>query len=478
MHASNGILFNHESPIRGETFVTRKITRAVAAIELGPAGEALSRQSRRQARLGPCPRLRRRHVADAAAGRAGRLRARHRRDALGARVRRAAFAEIGRQHRMARQGRRREGGVDAQDRRGAGRGRSALLPADRGRPAARRSDARRARKLGWRHTTQLRRAGARDGRRRPRQLQSSGTNAATTDHAPSERPAALSTLARQARLGRRPSRHGRLGARAAAGGEGCEILTADRAASSTCARQATVERWMSRAAARRRVRRRRARSAASSPTTRRPADFLYDNLAIEANVIHAAHARRRRASCCSSARPASIRSSRRSRSRGERCSTGPLEPTNEWYAIAKIAGIKLCQAYRRQYGCDFISAMPTNLYGPGDNFDLALEPRPAGADPQGARGEGRRRADGHDLGHRHAAARVPACRRSRRRLRLPDAALFRRRRTSMSAPARTSRSASSPRLIVRGRRLQGRASSSTPSKPDGTRKLSRKMRVK
>jgi GDP-L-fucose synthase len=50
--------------------------------------------------------------------------------------------------------------------------------------------------------------------------------------------------------------------------------------------------------------------------------------------------------------------------------TGPLEETNEWYAIAKIAGIKLCQAYRRQYGCNFISAMPTNLYGPGDNFDL------------------------------------------------------------------------------------------------------------
>ena len=50
--------------------------------------------------------------------------------------------------------------------------------------------------------------------------------------------------------------------------------------------------------------------------------------------------------------------------------TGPLEPTNEWYAIAKIAGIKLCQAYRRQYGRDFISAMPTNLYGPHDNFDL------------------------------------------------------------------------------------------------------------
>jgi GDP-L-fucose synthase len=50
--------------------------------------------------------------------------------------------------------------------------------------------------------------------------------------------------------------------------------------------------------------------------------------------------------------------------------TGPLEPTNEWYAVAKIAGIKLCQAYQRQYGCRFIAAMPTNLYGPGDNFDL------------------------------------------------------------------------------------------------------------
>ena len=55
--------------------------------------------------------------------------------------------------------------------------------------------------------------------------------------------------------------------------------------------------------------------------------------------------------------------------REEALLTGPLEPTNEWYAIAKIAGIKLAQAYRRQYGCDFISAMPTNLYGPGDNYD-------------------------------------------------------------------------------------------------------------
>ena len=57
--------------------------------------------------------------------------------------------------------------------------------------------------------------------------------------------------------------------------------------------------------------------------------------------------------------------------------TGPLEETNEWYAIAKIAGIKLCQAYRKQHGCDFISAMPTNLYGPGDNYDLDRHVVPA-----------------------------------------------------------------------------------------------------
>lgn len=101
-----------------------------------------------------------------------------------------------------------------------------------------------------------------------------------------------------------------------------------------------------------------------------PADFLYDNLAIAANVIEAAH----RAnvakllflgSSCIYPREAAQPIAEAA------LLTGPLEPTNEWYAVAKIAGIKLCQAYRRQHGRDFISAMPTNLYGPGDNFDLA-----------------------------------------------------------------------------------------------------------
>ena len=100
-----------------------------------------------------------------------------------------------------------------------------------------------------------------------------------------------------------------------------------------------------------------------------PADFLYDNLAIESNIIQAAH----------------LAGVRKLLFLGSTCIypklapqplkeayllSGPLEPTNEWYAVAKIAGIKLCQAYRRQHGDDFISAMPTNLYGPEDNFDL------------------------------------------------------------------------------------------------------------
>jgi GDP-L-fucose synthase len=100
-----------------------------------------------------------------------------------------------------------------------------------------------------------------------------------------------------------------------------------------------------------------------------PADFLYDNLMIEANVTRAAF----------------VSGVEKMLLLGSSCIypklapqpipeaallTGPLEPTNEWYAIAKIAGIKLAEAHRRQHGCDFISAMPTNLYGPGDNYDL------------------------------------------------------------------------------------------------------------
>lgn len=101
-----------------------------------------------------------------------------------------------------------------------------------------------------------------------------------------------------------------------------------------------------------------------------PADFLYENLMIEANIIDAAHRTGAEklvflgSSCIypKFARQPIAESA---------LLTGELEPTNEWYAIAKIAGIKLCQAYRKQHGADFISAMPTNLYGTGDNYDLA-----------------------------------------------------------------------------------------------------------
>jgi GDP-L-fucose synthase len=101
----------------------------------------------------------------------------------------------------------------------------------------------------------------------------------------------------------------------------------------------------------------------------RPAEFLYDNMMIHATVVHAAHLYDTEkllylGSSCIYPREASqpINESELLK--------GPLEPTNESYAIAKIAGIKLCQGYRSQYGCNFISAMPTNLYGPNDNFDL------------------------------------------------------------------------------------------------------------
>ncbi|HYT69552.1 MAG TPA: GDP-L-fucose synthase [Vicinamibacterales bacterium] len=102
----------------------------------------------------------------------------------------------------------------------------------------------------------------------------------------------------------------------------------------------------------------------------RPAEFIYDNMMIHATVVHAAHLYGAKkllylGSSCIYPRDCAQPMTE------AQLLTGALEPTNEAYAIAKIAGIKLCQAYRRQYGSNFISAMPTNLYGPNDNFDLA-----------------------------------------------------------------------------------------------------------
>ena len=149
--------------------------------------------------------------------------------------------------------------------------------------------------------------------------------------------------------------------------EGCEILTAPRDKVDLRAPD-QIGRWMAEARPQA-VFVAAARVGGIYANDTRPAEFIYDNLIIQANVVEAA----RRidveklmilGSSCIYPRlaPQPIPE--------DALLTGPLEPTNQWYAVAKIAGIKLAQAYRRQYGCDFISVMPTNLYGPGDNFDL------------------------------------------------------------------------------------------------------------
>jgi GDP-L-fucose synthase len=149
--------------------------------------------------------------------------------------------------------------------------------------------------------------------------------------------------------------------------EGCELQIANRRRVDL-RRQQLVEAWLARkrphaiflAAA---------KVGGINANNTRPAEFLYDNLMIAANIINAAPTFGVEkllflGSSCVYPKfaPQPITE--------DALLTGPLEPTNQWYAIAKIAGAQLCQAYRAQYGCDFITAMPTNLYGPGDNFDL------------------------------------------------------------------------------------------------------------
>ncbi len=138
---------------------------------------------------------------------------------------------------------------------------------------------------------------------------------------------------------------------------------------------------------------------------------------------------------------------RRSRSQETELLTGPLEPTNEWYAIAKIAGIKLCQAYRQQYGARLHLGDADEPVRAERQLRPHLEPRAPGADPQVPRRQAEPTTRGRDLGDRVADARVPPRRRPRRRLPVPDGALRRRLATSTSGPASTCRSATSPRLV-------------------------------
>jgi GDP-L-fucose synthase len=147
--------------------------------------------------------------------------------------------------------------------------------------------------------------------------------------------------------------------------EGCEVLAVGREAVDLT-RQAQTEEWLA-AARPQAIFLAAGRVGGIHANDTYPAQFIYENLAIVTNVIHADHKVGVEkllflGSSCIYPREAPQPMAESA------LLTGPLEPTNEWYAVAKIAGIKLCQAYRRQHGCDFIAAMPTNLYGPGDNF--------------------------------------------------------------------------------------------------------------
>ena len=171
---------------------------------------------------------------------------------------------------------------------------------------------------------------------------------------------------RQARFRRRPRRHGRLRDRAAAGARKLRHHHRVAARRSTCGiRRTSTASW-------RRTKPDAVFVAAGKVGGIRanstfPADFIADNLAIALNSIRAAHRHGVKklvylGSSCIYPRLAPQPMA------PEALLTGPLEPTNQWYAVAKIAGIKLCEAYRQQYGADFVSVMPTNLYGPGDNY--------------------------------------------------------------------------------------------------------------
>lgn len=149
--------------------------------------------------------------------------------------------------------------------------------------------------------------------------------------------------------------------------EGCTVLTTSRG-ETDLTKQAEVDRYVT-SAKPQAIFMAAAKVGGILANDTYPAEFLYQNLMIAANVTQAAHANGVEkmlflGSSCIYPKfaPQPMRE--------DALLTGPLEPTNEWYAVAKIAGIKLAQSYRRQYGANYISAMPTNLYGPGDNFDL------------------------------------------------------------------------------------------------------------
>jgi GDP-mannose 4,6-dehydratase len=365
IHASNGILFNHEGPTRGETFVTRKITRAVAAIECGLQdclyiGNLDAKRDWGHAKdfVEGMWRIVQQPKPDdyvLATGEAHSVRE----------FVEKAFACVGRSI--------------------SGRARARAKRASTGNPATRWCRSIRATSGRPRWTcfsaTRPRRVTSSAGSTRSDSTSwcakwsrpISPRRDRTTRAAPgrSKDGVRFATMAEPFDLkGKRVWVAGHRGMAGSAivrrlSAEHCDILIASRD-EVDLRRQADVEAWIERArpdavfvAA--------AKVGGIKANDSLPAEFLYDNLAIEIAVIHSAYKAGVKkllflGSTCVYPKMAPQPMPESA------LLSGPLEPTNEWYAIAKIAGIKLCEAYRRQYGADFISVMPTNLYGRGDNY--------------------------------------------------------------------------------------------------------------
>ncbi len=368
MFASNGILFNHESPIRGETFVTRKITRAVSAIYLGIQDRLWLGNLDAQRDWG--------HARDYVEG-MWRILQHDRPDDFVLATGQTQTVRLFVERAFAHVGVTLDWQGEGVDERGicANTGKT-LVEVDAryfrptevdlliGDPTKAKTD------LGWEATTSFEQL-VTDMMEADLKTVAREAEHRRVDEESALLPRAAPDMAAYDLVGRRVWVAGHKGMVGQAlvrrlERENCEIIAPRERVD--LRRQAAVETWMREAkpdlifvAA--------AKVGGIHANDTLPGEFLYDNLMIEANIIEAArHAGASKlvflGSSCIYPKFAPQPMTE------DALLTGPLEPTNEWYAVAKIAGIKLCQAYRKQYGLDFISAQPTNLYGPFDNFDL------------------------------------------------------------------------------------------------------------
>ena len=352
MYASNGILFNHESPIRGETFVTRKITRSVARIETGLEDGSISATSRPSATGGM-----RGTMSRACTGYCRRMR---------------PTISCWRPARPVRCANSSSWRLPKSAAASNGAARASMRPASTGSPA-RPSCASipcisgPPKSIFWSAMPARRGRSSAGSPRRPLPNWSRRWLRAISKRPGGRLPMASIPFELKGKTVYVAGHRGMVGSALVRrlARENVELLTASRS-EADLRDQAAVNQWF--AAKRPQVvflAAAKVGGIVANNTLR--AEFLYDNLAIAANVIHAAHVNGAEklmflGSSCIYPKLAS------QPLREDSMLTGPLEPTNEPYAIAKIAGIKMVEAYRSQYGADFINVMPTNLYGSGDNY--------------------------------------------------------------------------------------------------------------